>query len=296
MVSFSGHWSFSHILFIFFRKYSLNFKVTLWTHFFFRSSSSERTPSSQRQSDLFDSFQSLRLKTSPQRKVSPAMSSLLGYYGLSPTDGKSASEGFEMAVYRKEGAHYLEDGPFSRPSGVSPPPRLHRKSRSIANDLMSENGNLGDNLEAGDSDKWMEKLLVRRRQKSEADFTSRTPEMLLKEETANGCGFSAITCKGLALRPKSAARTVSGFDPETGSPNLPPVGLGDSFGTDSINGVRKSPSTSSLQDSDNSPLASLWPLSLKPDLQAFSTAAITKPIFDGLPKPITGRKTKAALD
>lgn len=267
-------------------------------YFFFRPSSSEKHPSNSWHSDLFDSFQSLKLKPSPQRNVSPAMTNLQGYYGLKPVDSKSAPEGFEMGVYRKGGGggHKLEDGPFA--SALSTPPRLHRKSRSVANDLMSENSDLSENgsaENAGDnsSDKWMEKLLLRRRQKSEADFSSRTPEMLLKEETTNGGGFSSITGKGLALRPKSASRMG---DPETDSVNPVPVGLGDSFITESINGVRKSPSTSSLQDSDNMTLASLWPLNLKPDLQAFSTASITKPIFDGLQKPISGRKTKAALD
>ena len=50
---------------------------------------------------------------------------------------------------------------------------------------------------------------------------------------------------------------------------------------------------------DTSGSSSIWPTSmwsLKPDLQALSSAAIGKPIFDGLPKPITGRKNKAALD
>ncbi|TKY64146.1 hypothetical protein E2542_SST14036 [Spatholobus suberectus] len=65
-----------------------------------------------------------------------------------------------------------------------------------------------------------------------------------------------------------------------------------------FSGVRKSPRTC-LQDQDNSDSSSIWPTSmwsLKPDLQAFSTATIGKPIFDGLPKPITGRRNKAALD
>lgn len=227
------------------------------------------------------------------------MTNLQGYYGLKPVDRKLVPEGFEMGVYRKGGApHNLEEGPF--PSSLSTPPRLHRKSRSVADDLMSENGHLtrnGATEDAGDnnsSDKRMEKLPLRRRQKSEADFSSHTPEMLLKEESTNGGGFSSITGKGLALRPKSASRMA---DSDTDSLNPIPVGLGDSFITENINGVKKSPSTSSLQDSDNMTLASLWPLNLKTDLQAFANASsITKPIFDGLQKPISGRKTKTALD
>lgn len=263
-----------------------------------RPSSSEQTSSSRRHSDIFDSFQSLKLKSSPQPKVSPAMSSLQGYYGLKLPDQKAASEGFEMAVYRKGGSHYLEDGPFYKSSPLANPPlSLQRKSKSVANGFMSENGVPTNHLSTKDtrdngSDRWFEKL-VRRRQKSETDFTH-TPEMLLKEENSNGGWFSAVTGKGLALRPKSANRTLSGADAEASSISPSPIGLGDSLLNDSASVVRKSSSTSNLQDSDSGTLSSLW--NLKPDFQAISTAAITKPIFDGLPKPITGRRNKAALD
>ncbi|KAL0296459.1 UNVERIFIED_CONTAM: hypothetical protein Sradi_6698000 [Sesamum radiatum] len=267
-----------------------------------RPSSSQQTPSSRRHSDLFDSFPSLRLKSSSEQKVSPAMTSLRGYYGLRPEDRKSTAEGCEMAVYWKGGSHYLEDGPFAKSSPVSNPPlSQHRKSKSVA--LLLENDDLMDQVslqeaESSDSDKWIEKL-VRRRQKSEADFTARTPEKLLKEDNTNSSAISAITGKNLALRPKSANRTVSGgVDGEAGALNPIPIGLGDSFITDMVGGVRKSSSTSCLQDPDNGTLSSLWPTSrwsLKPDFQALSTSAITRPIFDGLPKPMT-RRNKAALD
>ncbi|CAN4105499.1 unnamed protein product [Withania somnifera] len=263
-----------------------------------RSSSSEQTSSSRRHSDIFDSFQSLKLKSSPQPKISPAMSSLQGYYGLKPPDPRAASEGFEMAVYRKEGSHYLEDGPFYKSSPLSNPPlSLQRKSKSVANGFMSENGVPANHLSTQDtrdngSDRWFEKL-VRRRQKSETDFT-RSQQMLLKEDNSNSGWFSAVTGKGIALRPKSANRTLTGADAKASSMSPIPVVLGDSLLNDSAAIVRKSSSTSNLQDSDSGTLSSLW--NLKPDFQAISTAAITKPIFDGLPKPITGRRNKAALD
>ncbi|KAK4348230.1 hypothetical protein RND71_034569 [Anisodus tanguticus] len=250
-----------------------------------RPSSSDQTSSSRRHSDIFDSFQSLKLKSSPQPKVSPAMSSLQGYYGLKPPDQKAASEGFEMAVYRKGGSHYLEDCPFYKSSPHSNPPlSLQRKSKSVANGFMSENGDLTQDTRENGSDRWFVKL-VRRRQKSETDFT-RTPEMLLKEDNSNSGWFSAVTGKGLALRPKSANRTLSGADAEASSISPIPIGLGDSSLNDSASVVRKSSSTSNLQDSDSCTLSSLW--NLKPDFQAISTSAI--------PKPITGRRNKAALD
>lgn len=269
-----------------------------------RGSSSYQSPSSFSNSDLLGSFQSLKLKSSSERKASPAMSSLQGYYGLRSTDQNAATEGFEMAAYRKAGGSYLEDGLFLKSSHhVNPPLSLHRKSKSVANGLVSEKGNLINRIllqetEDSDSDRLIE-TLARRRQKSEADFTCRTPEMLLKEENNCSSAISAITGKGLALRPKSASRTVSGgVDGEAGGMTSIPLGSGDSLVADSVNGFRKSSSTSSLQDTDNGALSSIWPTSkwsLKPDFQALSTAAITRPIFDGLPLPM-GRKNKTAVD
>ncbi|XAR64020.1 hypothetical protein NMG60_11024215 [Bertholletia excelsa] len=264
---------------------------------------SEENSVRRRHSDLFESFQSLRLKSSPQWRVSPAMSSLQGYYGLKKVEKSPDSEGFEMAVYRKGGSHYLEDVPFSQSPLSNPPLSHHRKCRSVANGFSLENSELADSIAAMEgrevnSDKGNEKL-IRRRQKSEADFT-RTPEMLLKEDSSSGGGFSSITGKGLALRPKAASRTASGMDMEAGQMNPIPIGLGDSLVSETLNGVRKSSSTSSLQDQENAASSSsIWPTSkwnLKPDLQALSSAAITRPIFDGLPKPITGWRNKAALD
>ncbi|KAF4346707.1 hypothetical protein G4B88_027830 [Cannabis sativa] len=95
--------------------------------------------------------------------------------------------------------------------------------------------------------------------------------------------------------PKAAGRTMA--TDETGGLNPIPVGLGDSILTEGFTGVRKSSSTPSLQDPDSNGSIrppSKW--SQKSDNQGFSTASLAKPIFDGLPKPITGRRSKAALD
>ncbi|KAM5566404.1 hypothetical protein ABKV19_014872 [Rosa sericea] len=229
------------------------------------------------------------------RKASQAMNSLQSYYGLKARNQNSIKrEILEMALYKKEGSHYLEDGSLLGASPFS----LCRKSRSLVK--LDENRELSDSVPStetreGDSDQLGKR--IRRRQKSEADFC-RTPEMLLENNTASG-GFSAtaITGKCLALRPKAAANRTA--DVETGGLNPTPVGLGDSFMASDGSGVRKSSSTSNLQDHESSCSASIWSASkwsLKPDLQAFSTAAITKPIFDGLPKPMVGRRNKAALD
>ncbi|KAE8672653.1 Detected protein of confused Function [Hibiscus syriacus] len=251
---------------------------------------------------LRESFQSLRLKT-PPRRVSPAM--LQGYYGLKPSEKSVPFEGFEMAVYGKGESHYLEDGPSLKlSSDANPPFRLQRKCRSVTNGFYVENGQITpDILSAGeakdsDPDKSNDKL-IRRRQKSEADFTAHTPEKLLKEDNNSSGGFSTIAAKGLAQRSKAGSRTSSGADTEVFGSNTIPTGLGDGYVVDGFVTVRKSSSTSSLQDQDNGSLSSLWATTkwnLKPDLQALSTVNIANPIFDGLPKPISARKNKAALD
>nr|DAD36003.1 TPA_asm: hypothetical protein HUJ06_006643 [Nelumbo nucifera] len=267
-----------------------------------RKSSIEQTPSRQSHSDLLESFQSLGLK-SPQRRVSPAMSTLQGYYGLKPSTSNGTLEGTEMAVYKSGRSNYLEDGLPPKPSPSSDSlPIQHWPTRSLLNSFALENGELYENLlvtEAGDSEaERSNEKSVRRRQKAE-DFVSRTPEKLLKEENSGGSsGFSAITGKGLAQRPKSASRTNLASDAESAWLTPIPVGLGDSLMTNGCSMVRKSSSTSNLQDQESNN-SSIWPTSkwsLKTDLQALSTSALTRPLFDGLPKPITGLWNKAALD
>lgn len=225
-----------------------------------RPRSSERTPPRRRHSDLFESLQSLKLQ-SPKREVSRAMHSLQGYYHLNSPDEEYGPKGCEMAVYQRGGSHYLEDGPFDNPPSFP------------------------------ESDNF-----ARRSPKSETDFTSRAPEKLLKEDL-NSNGFSVLAGKGLALRPKAATRTVSGADVETVVQDCVSTAVGDFSLLNSLTGVKKSYSTPSLQDSDNS--SSIWPIvnwSLKQEFQALSTAAVTRPIFDGLPKPVTGRRNKTAVD
>ncbi|KAL0736317.1 hypothetical protein Bca4012_012527 [Brassica carinata] len=258
--------------------------------------------------DVFDSFQSLRLKSS-EKKVSPAMYSLQGYYGLKPSNRTVSEGGFlEMGTYKTETSHHLSSNggnQYLRPfPSTNTPLNHHRKSRSLANALFEEVNQSPDNYnntaQETSSDKFM-----RRRQKSEADFSSRTPELLLKEEnsSSNG-GFLSIAGKGLALRSKASSRTNLSAEFETASNFNPvPLNLMDAPVSDSFSSVRKSSSASSIQDpegnnsSNGSSSLSLWPTSkwsLKPDL--LTPAAITSSIFDGLPKPLTGRKNKTAMD
>lgn len=193
------------------------------------------------------------------------MCSLQGYYGLKLGDEEGVCKGLERSAYG-EG----EGEVFSK--SLNPPLNLHRKCRSVVfTNVEEEDASASASTQESKyssewSDSWSEKF-ARRRQKSESDFM-RSPEML-SHECSSG-GFAAVGSIGLALRPKAAASRGGVADSEASSINP------------CANIVRRSSSTSNLQDSDSSTFTSLWP--------------ITRPIFDGLPKPITGRRNKAALD
>ncbi|RYR32207.1 hypothetical protein Ahy_A10g046801 isoform A [Arachis hypogaea] len=132
----------------------------------------------------------------------------------------------------------------------------------------------------GELEKWNDKL-IRRRQKSEADF-SRIPELLLKEDSSSASvGPPSRTGKRLALRQKVGSRSALTSDSE--SSGIMKTGDASEWSSSLSSGVRKSYSTPCFQDQDNSCTSSIWPPSvwtLKPDLQV-------------LPKP---RRNKAALD
>lgn len=243
-------------------------------------SNGEQQPPCRRLNDVLDSFQSLKLKPK-QCKVSPAMSSLQGYYGLTPPPKKSpAAEGTEMSVYGYGTAHYLEDQLIPRESSVS---GGHQKSRSLVNPLLQENGDTpGTKAGSEASDTSEDDKPIRRRPKAETDPAQHTPELLMREDSSGG--LSARIAKSLAPRPKSGSRT----DMDMGRLNFMPIV--DSFLADGWAAVRKSSSTSNLQESENG--SYVWP----PSRWSWKPEAITKPIFDGFPKPMSTRRNKAALD
>ncbi|KAJ6799609.1 uncharacterized protein M6B38_280930 [Iris pallida] len=242
----------------------------------------EQTHPPRHHDDLLDSLQSLQLK--PTCKVSPAMSTLHGYYGLPTPKTGPTSEGTEMAVYKTARVLSLEDGLLPRESpasdsGFSQP----RKSRSL---VFLENGDLSNEIaESGDGNEADKS--IRSCQNVEVDTSVRTPEILLKED--NGGGITGRTGNGLALRPKLGSRT----DMDASWQNAAPITT-DSFIGDLPVSVQKSSSTYNLQDTETTS-SSIWPTGKWSD-------AIARPIFDGfpmfdgLPKPMTGRRTKAALD
>ncbi|KAF9622836.1 hypothetical protein IFM89_034071 [Coptis chinensis] len=82
--------------------------------------------------------------------------------------------------------------------------------------------------------------------KGETDIGSHTLNMPLMEDNGGGSVFSSIKGKGLAPRPKSSSRIALAADADAVL-----VGLGDSVVTSLFDGVRKSSSTSNLQDQDS---------------------------------------------
>ena len=242
-------------------------------------------------------LRSLRLK-SPQQKVSPAMSILQKYYGLKSSNSRDTSE-TELAVYTSASSDHSRYEWLPKASPISDPPSNHYpKSTNLVYDLLTGDDEVHEyvpltDIGDGGGEKSDEKS-VRRRQKAEVDGAV-TPEKILKEGINGGSNGFSSTGKALSMRPKSASRATLSPESESGWLDSIPVGMGESIFTDPLSGVRKSSSASSLREQEKNNSATVWPTAmwnLKPDLQA----AISKPIFDGLPIPITGRRSKAALD
>ncbi|KAK4785473.1 hypothetical protein SAY86_002162 [Trapa natans] len=236
-----------------------------------RQSSYERTPPPHMQANLFHSFRSLRLKSSQQKeKASLAMSSMQGYHGLSSKDQVAQPDATEMAASGKVSLEtYL---------GTNPSLNRHRKCRSVIMGFINEKGDAADQSTVAESSsgRWVEKPIGRHK-RSESNSTATIPEMVLKGDTRTTIGTSgvssAMAAKGLALRSKTTMSQMA---------------LGDlaqtTTSSSSLTSVRRSSSTSSLQDQEAGSLSSIWPSSL------------SKPIFDGLPKPQASRRNKKALD
>ncbi|KAK2367444.1 peptidoglycan-binding LysM domain-containing protein [Trifolium repens] len=249
-----------------------------------RENSSERRPPRIGQSAMKEPLQSLRLKP-PKQKISPAMTILQKYYGLDSSSSRETSGETEMAMYTSSTSDHSRDEWFPKPSPI---PNHHSKSTNLVFDLLTGNDEVSDygpftDIGDGGSDKSDEKS-VRRRQKADVDNGGTTPERIFKEGNNSNGSNGSSTGKTFSMRPKSASRASLFSETESGWLDSIPVGLGESIFTDGLSGVRKSSSASSLREQEKyNSAATAWP-------------TISKPIFDGLPIPITGRRSKTALD
>ncbi|KAG5100509.1 hypothetical protein JHK82_045561 [Glycine max] len=258
----------------------------------------ERKPLRIGQSAMKEPLQSLGLKP-PQPNISPAMSILQKFYGLKSSNSRDTLNGTEMAVYLSSNSDHSSGEWLPKASPILDLPSAsndYPRSTNLVYDLLTGDDEYVPLAEIGDTgvEKSDEKS-VRRRQKAEVDNGTSTPEKIMKEGNGNGSNGLSSNGKTLAMRPKSASRAALFPESESGWLDSIPVGLGESIFTDGFSGVRKSSSASSLREQEKNNSAAAWPpaiWSLKPDLQA----AISKPIFDGLPIPISGRRSKAALD
>ncbi|XP_038899497.1 uncharacterized protein LOC120086775 [Benincasa hispida] len=238
--------------------------------------------------NLLDSFQSLRMKSSALKTP------------LQATHQTNIPAICEMTAYRKGEFDHLGAHPLLASS-----PNLrggrHRKSRSFANGFPFENVEFTDVVTAQngttDSIKGGEKR-VRRRQKSMADFSTATESISNKTYASNNGDCLSLTRKSLEVRLKGAlARTnAAASNGVTEVSKLTP-NLTDDLGGDSF--MRRSSSTCNLQEVEKgNSSSSMWSTSswsLKTDLQALSSAKVTKSIFEGLPKPGSTRY-KASMD
>lgn len=234
--------------------------------------------------NLLDSFQSLRIKSTKLKAPSEA------HHANIPTTS-------ETTAYRK--------GEFDHGGTTTTHQNRHRKSRSFANGFHFENVEFTDIISAPygaiDSTKGSEKL-VRRRQKSMADFSIAADSVFNKTYISNGECFS-MTTKNLDVRLDGASRINATSNGVTEVSKLTPistdnVGGGSFIGSNGMMiGGRRSSSTCNLQDTEKgNSSSSMWSTSwsLKTDLQALSTAMVTKSIFDGLPRSTT--RYKASMD
>ncbi|WOL10736.1 hypothetical protein Cni_G19495 [Canna indica] len=165
------------------------------------------------------------------------------------------------------------------PTLYDPLPSRHKKTRSLDNNFSFENGKITEEKAITAENNEFEKS-IRRRQKNDASPSLSTLEWLEDNDSA----FSRRKAKGLAIGPKLGNPTDLDMGHFNAAPN------GDSSMVNGFVSVRKSSSTSSLQEPENN--SSIWPTSK----WTWKAEALARPLFDGLPKPISPWKSKAALD
>ncbi|CAL4912158.1 unnamed protein product [Urochloa decumbens] len=188
----------------------------------------------------------------PRSTVSPSMSLLQGYYGLTPTPkGNLTDEGTEMATYTNG---------------------QHRKARSLSSSFSLENGD--GNWEADEAEK-----PIRRRQKADAELTTRED---------NGGGLLARAGQGLAMRPKCGSRAdMNSSQQDLLATWMPSYG----DGLHAVKKSSSTPEFQDSDSISIASvwLKSKW--NLKPDAFTLTLPlplfdGIPKPLFDSIPKPL----------
>nr|CAB3469122.1 unnamed protein product [Digitaria exilis] len=215
---------------------------------------------------------SLDSSKSGQQGPSPAMSTLQRYYGISSQKENTMDCSTEMSVYHKSS--------FQSSLGetlLSSSAALDRswEFEEQVNGFSSANGAHGNRSNGVSKPK--QDASMRRRQKLEAESNSTNAQDDFLADP-----IKAI--KSLLPRPISSIRV----NMDTGGPDS-----SQNSNISFLSGfkyVRKSPSIPSLSDAENG--ASSWSGSK----WTFNHESFTRPLLDGLPKPVSARRMKTALD
>ncbi|OEL26148.1 hypothetical protein BAE44_0012833 [Dichanthelium oligosanthes] len=231
-------------------------------------------PNHRQNRDVIDS---LDASNSAQQAASPAMSALQGYHGLSSQKGNTMDCSTEMSVYSKDSFQSnLRETLLS--SSAAPGTKGTDRSweyEEPVNGFSSANGANGSKSDGVPKPK--QDGYMRRRQKVEAESnTTDTQDDFLADP------IKAI--KSLLPRPISSIR----LNMDTGSTDS-----SQKSNISFLNGfksVRKSPSTPNFADAENG--VSMWSSSK----WTFNHESFTRPLLDGLPKPVSARRMKTALD
>jgi len=227
-----------------------------------------------------DALDSLDSSKSGQQGASPAMSTLQRYYGLTSEKGNTMNLSTEMSVYHKGGLQSNLSETLLNPSAA---PGTNDTDRSCDFEAPASTGfsatNIANGTKGGMAAKPKQDGSVRRRQKVEAEpNTTNTHDDFLADP------IKAI--KSLLPRPVSSIR----LNMDTGSPDSSQkTSMSFLNGLKSVT-VRKSPSAPSFVDAENG--VSMWSSSK----WTFNHDSFTRPLLDGLPKPVSARRTKTALD
>uniref|UniRef100_A0A0A9GW47 LysM domain-containing protein n=1 Tax=Arundo donax TaxID=35708 RepID=A0A0A9GW47_ARUDO len=225
-------------------------------------------PNHQQNRNVIDSLDSSK---SGQQETSPAMSTLQRYYGLTSQKGNTMDCSTEMSVYGK--------GSFQSIGSEALLSSSERRwdCEEPVNGFSATNGATG--TKSAGANKPKQDGSMRRRQKVEADGLSNTTDT---QDDFLSDPIKVI--KSLLPRPISGTR----LNMDTSSPDST-----QKSNISFLNGfksVRKSPSAPNFADAENG--ISMWSSST----WTFNHESFTRPLLDGLPKPVSARRTKTALD
>lgn len=233
-------------------------------------------PSHQQNRDAIDSLDSSKYA---QQGVSPAMDDLQRYYGLTSQKGNTPTMdcSTEMSVYRK-GSFQGNLCETLLDSSAAPGTKVTDRSwefEGTDNGFPAMNG--ANTTKSKGPPKPKQDGSMRRRQKVEADSNAADAQDDFLADPIK-------VIKSLLPRPISSIR----LNMDTGIPDS-----SQKSATSFLSGfrsVRKSPSTPNFADPENGVSmrsSSKW---------SFNHESFTRPLLDGLPKPVSARRTKAALD